>query len=51
MTTCCPDMFCEDEVAARFKVALRAVRERAAKRQIGHKLGRVRWFTEPEFSH
>ena len=48
MNICCPGMFREDEVAARFKVSLRTVQERASARQIGHKLGRVRWFTEPE---
>jgi hypothetical protein len=48
MDICCPGMWREDEVAARFKVSLRCVRDRARARQVGHKLGRDRWLTEPE---
>lgn len=48
MDICCPGMFREEDVAARFDVKLRVVRDRARDRQIGRKLGRIRWFTEPE---
>lgn len=48
MDDCCPGMWREDDVAMRFRVSLRTVRERARTREIGRKLGRVRWFTESE---
>ena len=49
MDSCCPGLHEDIDVAKRFKVSLRVVRDRARARQIGHKFGRVsRWFTESE---
>jgi hypothetical protein len=41
-------LYSEDEIADRFNVSLRVVREHARSKGIGHKFGRKRWFTETE---
>src|SRR6202023_325429 len=41
-----PNLFSENQVAERFHVTLRTVRDRARERNLGRKLSGVRWFTE-----
>ena len=43
-----PGLFSEDQVAERFGVGIRVVRETALKRHIGRKFARKRYFTEDE---
>jgi hypothetical protein len=43
-----PNLFSENQVAERFHVTLRTVRDRARERNLGRKLSGVRWFTEAE---
>jgi hypothetical protein len=43
-----PNLFSENQVAERFNVTLRTVRDRARGRNLGRKLSGVRWFTEAE---
>ena len=43
-----PEMFTEDQVAERFGVSLRCIRERARAKKLGRSIGRVRWFTPEE---
>ena len=43
-----PGLFSEDQVAERFRVGVRVVRENALKRNIGRKFARKRYFTEDD---
>jgi hypothetical protein len=43
-----PNMHADINVAKRFNVTLRTIRERARSRNLGRKLGGTRWFTEAE---
>ena len=43
-----PGLFSEDEVAARFGVTVRVVRDRACAKRIGDKISRKRYFTEAD---